>query len=973
MRQDSNCRDRAMTAPKARVGTSVLARRAGLLCALFVQFAVPVQARDGVLDDSFLFRGWQSLSEISSGQEHQSQSFVNARVDAAGRVIAVGNSQAPVSNNADCQVLITQPAGRDLQHFRRVGFDLGGTNLDGCLSLEVLNDGKLLVSGYATAADGRFTGVVARLNDDGTLDTDFFDNGIFAINSRIPWIDPAEATLLVNSIRDPEGRVLAVGRIANAGLSRGLVIRFNADGSLDTAFGLDGAVPLADFNPPRVNTSALALAPDGKIYVAGSTENPGLPRQTVIFRLLPDGSFDTSYGAGMNGVSGNGGGGRGFTGRCDRIGTIALDANGRLLLGCEPDVSGATPGPILAPGVLRLTTSGQPDPAFGSSGLVQLLSPTSTLGSIRLPPRIALSSDGRITVASTLGVAGQPNNPADWYVTRLLGDGTTDFSFGYQGGVSILGLNEPLPQGAPTDGAEETINNLALDPRGRPIVVGARVVGGQSRFLIGRLGMADPTVAHGFLDPDFNAGIGFRAERFTEVAGNRSDLAGFAVATHASGTLTTVGRLRLDTSPSSSVCTVARHLASGARDTSFNGTGRRTLAFSPSGENGGLCRAVLTLDDGGTLIAGFAATGAVGTPNTGTVLRLLPNGQVDSNYFGNGVLETWTDLNFQSQNRAAILQSITRDPSGRILVAGYTIEPIAGGSEFYGLVLRLNPDLSVDTSFGEQGVVRLFSSTNPRQVTIQSVVVAPSGLIYAVGSEGNFSIPNSGNTGAAVYRLLDDGSGDPTYPGGGYLRLRSKCNFGSDRGAALDASGRLLLPCFHSPDGLGANAVAGMLRLLPNGQPDINFGNAGVVTARYIASNDTSGMADSVKQLLPMADGRLIVVGNQRNTAASVINRFGDFNIAVQRLLDNGSPDLSFASNAAGANLFRLPAQFGLVQASTNGALLQDDGRIVVVGTRADFRAGVAQNDRFDILLLRVGNEPPPAPPVDEIFVDGFE
>lgn len=68
MRQDSNCRDRAMTAPKVRVGTSDLAPRAGLLCALFVQFAVPVQARDGVLDDSFLFRGWQSLSEISGGR-----------------------------------------------------------------------------------------------------------------------------------------------------------------------------------------------------------------------------------------------------------------------------------------------------------------------------------------------------------------------------------------------------------------------------------------------------------------------------------------------------------------------------------------------------------------------------------------------------------------------------------------------------------------------------------------------------------------------------------------------------------------------------------------------------------------------------------------------------------------------------------------------------------------------------------------
>ncbi|HJU39193.1 MAG TPA: hypothetical protein VJ724_06430, partial [Tahibacter sp.] len=329
----------------ARCVTFLLA----LLC------AGPCLARDGLLDTSFLYRGWAQLDEYIGGDRARFQTLRDATFDAQGRVIAIGSLTHPGSSaNADCLVFISTPGGRDLEIQQRLTLDRGGSNVELCASLEALPDGRLLATGYATTHNDRLTGIVARLNADATPDTTFFDNGVFELNAQIGWIDAAESTLLVDSTLDAQGRLLAVGRVQANGMARGILLRFLADGTLDTGFGFDGAVPLADFSTPVVQPTSLALDAQGRILVGGTTQQPGSVRHGVIFRVLDDGSLDTAYGTGMNGANGNGGGGRGFVPRCDRIASLAVDGNGRLLMGCEPDATGTTPGPILAAGVLRL-------------------------------------------------------------------------------------------------------------------------------------------------------------------------------------------------------------------------------------------------------------------------------------------------------------------------------------------------------------------------------------------------------------------------------------------------------------------------------------------------------------------------------------------------------------------------------------------------------------------------------------------
>jgi uncharacterized delta-60 repeat protein len=940
-----------------------------VFCLGFYTLSSAVSARESVLDESFLRTGFISYGVQTGGLFNQSHNNSDVAVDASGRVITIGFSEA--SGNLDCSLFFARADGLDLETLdRRRAFDRGGSNVDQCTGIKVLADGKLLVSGLSSTAGNRFSGIVARLNIDGSLDTTYADSGVFEVNAQIPWLAANETTLLLRSTQDAQGRVLVAGRIsASDGLSRGLLLRFNADGNLDTTFGVDGAVPLADFNPPRVSISAVTVASSGLIYAAGSTENPGLPRQTVIFRLLDSGAFDLSYGSGMNGASGNGGGGRGFTGRCDRVGDIAVDVSNRVILGCLPDESGSTPGPILAPGILRLNAARQPDNSFSGDGLLELVpfSSASTIGTVQSAPRIALTDDGKITAAATLVPANQPNNPSDAYVARFLSDGTRDFFFGYSNGVAQLQFAQPAPVTAVTDTFAESISRIVLDPRGRPLLVGARNSGSQTRFLVARLGMADPTVVSGFLDPDFGSGRGFIAERFNEIlgTGTRDQQLAQGIAVNASGKITTVGRVRFDPGggqPLTSVCTVQRMLPDGQPDLSFNGTGRRSLGVSSSGANQILCVDVLSFDDDSSLIVG----GVLESGNSvlsGTVIRLLANGQVDSNFFGNGVLGTASDLNFQALNRNAQFQAITRDSAGRILVAGITFETNAGIFEQFGIVLRLNSDLSVDTSFGQQGLVRLTTSTNPRRLFVHSVKVNANGLILVTANEGASA---DGNLGPAVYRLLDNGAPDSSFPNNGYLRLRTACPAGTDSknsSAALDQAQRLVLTCYRSSSELG------VLRVLGNGQVDINFGVGGFRAIRF---TNSPGATDRVRSLLPLADGKLIVVGGHSNPPGDNADRFGSFNIGVQRLLDNGNPDPDFGTSNGG-NLFRFPGIFERIGAIATDAVLQANQRLLVLGVRQDNRIGSTTSDRDVEIVLRVGNvAPAPALPED-IFQNGFE
>ncbi len=112
--------------------------------------------------------------------------------------------------------------------------DFGGNQTNCSLTLQ--SDGKILVAGGSYEGGLTFDGFgLARYNTDGTLDTSFGDVGTvitdFGSNSAGQSV-----------------KVQADGKILVGGFSNGdfAVVRYNADGTLDTNFSGDGKV-LTDF------------------------------------------------------------------------------------------------------------------------------------------------------------------------------------------------------------------------------------------------------------------------------------------------------------------------------------------------------------------------------------------------------------------------------------------------------------------------------------------------------------------------------------------------------------------------------------------------------------------------------------------------------------------------------------------------------------------------------------------------------
>ncbi|HEX9960454.1 MAG TPA: FG-GAP-like repeat-containing protein, partial [Pyrinomonadaceae bacterium] len=169
-----------------------------------------------------------------------------------------------------------------------------GGNAQG-YSAAVQPDGKVIIGGIVDSPATGFGLCLARYNASGILDPDFGNGGFALANSN--GLGEARDILV-----QPDGKITAIGS-ADFGNSRDLaLVRFNSNGALDFNFGTNGKVITAV--TPRSDVGmAGALQPDGKIIAAGYSYNynTGANINPALLRFNPDGSIDTTFGAG-NGV-----------------------------------------------------------------------------------------------------------------------------------------------------------------------------------------------------------------------------------------------------------------------------------------------------------------------------------------------------------------------------------------------------------------------------------------------------------------------------------------------------------------------------------------------------------------------------------------------------------------------------------------------------------------------------------------------
>lgn len=295
------------------------------------------------------------------------------------------------------------------------------------VGLELLEDDRVLLAVRSDADDS-----LVRLLSSGAPDPGFGTDGVVRLN------DPEES---IGSLAlAPGGQIYVAG---DAGPPTDVLLRrLLADGSPDLTFGTDGVVR-TDVRGTADRASALALTPDGRVVLVGTSSRPsgGLQWDLVAARYLPDGSLDPTFGDGGRAVL--------------DVGTrpspfrVRVLADGRILV--AGTLGGQWPSDAL---VLRLDPDGALDPAFGEGGITQLDYATQDYAS-----GLAVLPDGRIVVTGSSGFEEAQNlNRA-----RLLADGTPDPAF--ENGMLFLGDRQ-------NSGAD-----VAVLPSGHLLVVGAKYAG----------------------------------------------------------------------------------------------------------------------------------------------------------------------------------------------------------------------------------------------------------------------------------------------------------------------------------------------------------------------------------------------------------------------------------------------------------------------------------------------------------------
>jgi uncharacterized delta-60 repeat protein len=153
-----------------------------------------------------------------------------------------------------------------------------GSDDDEALALGIQSDGRILAAGKSPNGSN-YDFALVRYNTNGSLDTTFGTDGIVTTPIGSGW-DYANA-LGIGS----DGRILAAGKSFNGSNYDFALVRYNADGSLDTTFGTSGIVttPIGSYDTYAI---ALGIGSDGRILAAGSSDN-GINVNFALVRYLP--------------------------------------------------------------------------------------------------------------------------------------------------------------------------------------------------------------------------------------------------------------------------------------------------------------------------------------------------------------------------------------------------------------------------------------------------------------------------------------------------------------------------------------------------------------------------------------------------------------------------------------------------------------------------------------------------------------
>lgn len=149
-------------------------------------------------------------------------------------------------------------------------------------------DGKIVAAGYSWNGSN-YDFALVRYHADGSLDSSFHGDG--KLTTSFGGSDDVATEMAIQA----DGKLVVVGYTNIGGYYDFAVARYNSDGSLDTTFDGDGKLTTS-VGPEYDVAESAVIQPDGKIVAAGHS-SIGTNNDFALVRYTPDGTLDTSFDA----------------------------------------------------------------------------------------------------------------------------------------------------------------------------------------------------------------------------------------------------------------------------------------------------------------------------------------------------------------------------------------------------------------------------------------------------------------------------------------------------------------------------------------------------------------------------------------------------------------------------------------------------------------------------------------------------
>lgn len=861
---------------------------------------IPTANFNGSATLTYIIADTDCTSVSDCGEGHTASATVNVTVNPVNDAPTVTDATAEVAENAvNGHVVVTVQASDVDADNTTLTYEINSGNTDSVfainsstgaisvadrsfLDFETTKQYQLSIKVSDTAGGSGFGQVTINVtevteNVNLVADSAFGNTGTAGLSASNAFAFDNKDTPNA-AVMDSTGRVIMVGSVdqSNTDLS---ISRYQSNGQLDLSFGIQGIFTrdLGAFESAK----AVAVDSSNNIYVAGEVFN-GSTVEIFVIKFLSSGSVDTTFGS--SGVS---------------LTTFSFNNLSVADMLVHSDGSVA----VLA-GVDNTFTLYKYSTAGGIASSVQI----NMTGEFDVPTAIAEQSDGKVILAGYTADSANLFN-YDFAVARVdYSNMTLDTGFATNG-MTTFDLGKTLDD-IPYDVAVTSTQDIVLAgaiAQSTDIFDVAIAVLDSS----GSLNTAVGTSGIVILDADSDGGGGTGSSYATSVALDSSNNMYLGLQLGLSESTQDFGVAKLDSSgtaqtgfgtsgivtkalgsgqnkmvaalidssgqaiaatskngPHNQDFALTRFNSSGVFDTSFGNNGDTIANHTASNDvlNDGI--ELTSSSNSGKLVYTGSATGLNGVTEL-IVARYLSTGALDTSFANSGYFRLSDSVSNKVGN------SVVELPDGRIVIGGESADA--------ALIVMLDSNGRLDTSFDSDGIKLLDATNNNLQLKINAIALSGSDRLVFAGYSQNIT-----NDDIDIYlgKLDFSGSFDSSFGSSGEVLQ----NLGGNEGASdlvVQSDGSIIISGMQTSTG-SQDGRALLAKFLSSGSLDSGFASGSGYTAIDVDSTITDN-SDLLRSVVVASDGTIYASGQSSGSN-------GNFSVIVS-VTSTGASNTNFAGN----------------------------------------------------------------------------